>query len=242
MGTLSKGTLPTKPFLRWAGGKRWLVPSLREILCGLKFNNYHEPFLGGGAVFFGLNPSGRAYLSDLNFDLIETYLEVANNPKEVVRAMKRHSNSEQYYYKLRSEKYSNATARAARFIFLNQTSFNGIYRVNLQGEYNVPYGYREGSRVPTEAHILEISERLQGAKLLVQDFTKSAKSIKAGDLVFVESPLHRCSQQQWIREIQPENLLVRRSDSIEGLHRLGPNARRLLRDDQRFAQVPLRSL
>ena len=142
MKNSSKDLEQAGPFLRWAGGKRWLVPYLLDIVDSLEYVNYHEPFLGGGSVFFGLQPKGRAYLSDLNSDLIETYRQVAENPLEVLHALKKHRNTSSYYYRLRSKDESDFVARAARFIYLNQTSFNGINRVNLKGEYNVPFGKR----------------------------------------------------------------------------------------------------
>ena len=129
-----------RPFLRWVGGKRWLVPQLPQILGDLNFKTYHEPFLGGGSAFLGLSRGGPSFLSDLNTELIETYVQVRDDPQGVARELKQHKYIEEYYYYLRAAKPELPSARAARFIFLNHTSYNGIFRVNLRGDYNVPFG------------------------------------------------------------------------------------------------------
>lgn len=132
-----------KPLLRWAGGKTWLIKYLDEIINKRTFRNYHEPFFGGGAIFFALNPENNSYLSDLNGELISTYQAIKDYPTEIVNILKNFENSEEFYYKIRKEQFHTASEKAAQFIFLNQTSFNGLYRVNRNGEYNVPYGFRK---------------------------------------------------------------------------------------------------
>ena len=129
---LQDKNIKCKPFLRWAGGKKWLVKEINNFLPKEKFNNYHEPFIGGGAIFFNLLPDNISYLNDLNIELIETYQLIKNNVEEVISELKKFKNNEDCYYLVRSKKYRNEAKRAARFIFLNQTSFNGIYRVNLK--------------------------------------------------------------------------------------------------------------
>lgn len=131
----------SKPFLRWAGGKNWLIKHLQEIKK-IKFNNYHEPFLGGGSIFFYLKPIKHSYLSDLNGDLIETFQAVQENAKAIIEKLKTFKNTEEDYYQIRYKSFKSLTGRAAKFIYLNQTSYNGIYRVNLKGIYNVPFGFR----------------------------------------------------------------------------------------------------
>ena len=130
------------PFLRWAGGKRWLVSYIAELTAPVRVRNYHEPFAGGAAVFFGTDFGGRSYLSDLNADLIETYAAVQDSPEDVWERLRQYRNTEEDYYAARAAKPRTPTNRAARFIFLNHTSFNGLFRVNLRGEYNVPFGYK----------------------------------------------------------------------------------------------------
>ena len=175
-----------KPFLRWAGGKRWLLKHLKEILPKNGFNDYHEPFLGGGSVFFHLNPQ-NAYLSDLNKDLIDTYKAVKENVEEVILELSKFQNTAECYYKTRLEKYDIEAKKAAQFIYLNQTSFNGIYRVNLQGIYNVPYGHRQKNFCDPDLLRL-VSKALSSATLENSDFTKSIQNIKKNDLVFLDPP------------------------------------------------------
>jgi len=183
----TNATSSAQPFLRWAGGKRWLVPQLPEILGDLRFNAYHEPFLGGGSIFLGLSHDGRSFLSDLNAELIETYIQVRDNPRAVARELRQHKSDKEYYYDLRAAKPSLPVARAARFIFLNHTSYNGIFRVNLRGDYNVPFG-RHTPRVPTEDDLLAVSEQLQKSVMHTADFAECVEHVSPGDLVFLDPP------------------------------------------------------
>lgn len=176
------------PFLRWAGGKRWLVRKLSEMVGSLSYRSYFEPFLGGGSIFFGMNPSGHSYLSDLNTDLINTYTQIRRNHVAVHVALSKHRNTSDYYYKLRSKEFEDPVERAAQFIFLNHTSFNGLYRVNLAGEYNVPYGYRDSPKIPSEGHLGSVAMRLGNATLFDLDFENLLQSAGKGDLVFLDPP------------------------------------------------------
>ena len=176
-----------KPFLRWAGGKTWLAKHLSSLLPSDGYNNYHEPFLGGGAVFLALDPAGVSYLSDLNQELIETYVAIRDELPAVIGALKQHENTHDYYYYIRDRMPDNSADRAARFIFLNQTSFNGIYRVNLNGQYNVPYGHRSKDFLATE-NLTRVRQRLQGVRLVCQDFEQSMQAVGEGDLVFLDPP------------------------------------------------------
>ena len=133
----------TKPCLRWAGGKTWLIKYLPQIIGNISFENYHEPFLGGASIFLSIRPQKQAFLSDLNEELIKTYIALRDTPHDVIRVLYTYSNDRDSYYKIRNEQPQDEITRAARFIYLNQTSYNGIYRVNLNGEYNVPYGFRK---------------------------------------------------------------------------------------------------
>ncbi len=183
---MSQLEINTKPFLRWAGGKSWLIKHLSSFIPQSGYNRYHEPFLGGGSIFFHLKPN-RAFLSDLNQDLIETYSQIKNNVSSVIDELKKFENTEECYYQLRQAQFEDNAANAARFIFLNQTSFNGIYRVNLKGEYNVPYGYRNKDFID-EKNLLLASRSLKNCTLLYNDFTDSLANIKKNDLVFIDPP------------------------------------------------------
>jgi len=175
-----------KPFLRWAGGKSWLTKHLSNFIPRTGYNKYHEPFLGGGSIFFHLKP-GEAYLSDLNQELIETYLQIKDDVNSVIDELKKFENTEEYYYHMRLAKFTNPAAKAAQFIYLNQTSFNGIYRVNLKGEYNVPYGYRNKDFID-EDNLRLASKALENSRLLHNDFNNSLNHIENGDLVFIDPP------------------------------------------------------
>jgi len=180
--------VPAQPFLRWAGGKRWLVHHLPHILQGFKIDGYHEPFLGGGAVFFGTASIGQVFLSDLNCELIETYTQVRDDPEGVADALATHQNTKEHYYEVRESEPRSASERAARFIYLNHTSYNGIYRVNLKGQYNVPYGNRTWGGLPSREILVAVSETLQGVNLDQCDFEKVASRAQAGDFVFLDPP------------------------------------------------------
>lgn len=176
-----------RPFLRWAGGKNWFVKHLPKILNGINYNNYHEPFLGGGSIFFHLKPPNGSFLSDLNGELITTYNALKEDPKAVIKILSDFKNTKSFYYDLRDARYTNESKVAARFIYLNQTSFNGIYRVNLEGKYNVPYGFRTKAFYEEE-NLLAVSNALKKASLEVADFEVVLDSLKSRDLVFLDPP------------------------------------------------------
>jgi len=174
-----------KPFLRWAGGKRWLIKQLDDFLP-IQFNHYHEPFIGGGSIFFHMNPK-KAFISDFNEELIETYNAIKSNPHDVIKHLKLFKNTKEEYLKIRKQNFQSPEKRAARFIYLNQTSFNGIYRVNLKGQYNVPYGYREKYKFDIE-NILEVSSMLENTIIQHADFMECIDNVKENDLVFLDPP------------------------------------------------------
>lgn len=175
------------PFIRWAGGKNWLVKSLDQILGDLHYKNYYEPFLGGAAIFFAMDHPYHCYLSDANEDLINTYTAVRDNPYEVIRYFLNYTNTAEDYYRVRSLMPVDLAERAARFIFLNQTSYNGIYRVNRNGQYNVPYGHRANWTYDCD-RIINASYKLQKVKLKCCDFSEYKYRIKEKDLVFLDPP------------------------------------------------------
>lgn len=183
-----KNTRPnTKPFLRWAGGKNWLVKHLDTIIPNNGFKNYHEPFLGGASIFLSLQPHNNSFLSDLNKDLIDTYIAVQNDTEKIIQVLGTYNNSEDFYYYLRDKEFQDPIERAAKFVFLNQTSFNGIYRVNLKGVYNVPYGHRTKDFLEPEI-LRQVSHSLRKATLFHGDFLLTQQNIKKNDLVFLDPP------------------------------------------------------
>ena len=175
------------PILRWAGGKNWLVKHIEDLIPVNGFKNYHEPFLGGASIFLSINTPKDSFLSDLNTELIETYLNVKNNVDQIIDLLKTFKNTKDFYYNLRNSKQSDPINISARFIYLNQTSFNGIYRVNLKGEYNVPYGYRNKNFLEPEKLRL-VSQKLQNTNIFHADFDIIRENIKKRDLIFLDPP------------------------------------------------------
>jgi len=175
-----------KPFLRWAGGKRWLKKEISDLITINKYENYHEPFIGGGAILFHLKPK-KAFISDSNKELIDTYLAIKEDPITIIEKLKEFKKDKESYYKIRSEFFDNRFDKAAKFIFLNQLSFNGIYRVNANGGYNVPYGNRDHFQFDFE-NILLVSDFLKNVTIKHCDFEESLNNIKMGDLVFLDPP------------------------------------------------------
>lgn len=175
------------PFLKWAGGKRWLVAT-QESLFPATYQRYIEPFLGSGAVYFYLGPK-RAILGDLNAELIETYQAIRDDWRSVVRLLGKHhrSHSKSYYYRVRDQRYRSAVGRAAQFIYLNRTCWNGLYRVNLNGKFNVPIGTKNDVLLDTD-NFKTISEQLRLAKLIHSDFEPIINKAERDDLVFVDPP------------------------------------------------------
>ena len=180
-------SIKARPFLRWAGGKSWLIKHLDDILQINPFNQYHEPFFGGGAIFFHISPKSTSYLNDLNNELIETYECIRDDVFGVINELKMYRNTEEFYYKVRSSNYKKPQKKAARFIYLNQTSFNGIYRVNLKGEYNVPYGHRKKDFLEIEL-LQAASQILKNVVFSKDDFYDTLGNINENDLVFLDPP------------------------------------------------------
>ncbi len=174
--------------LRWAGGKRWLIPTLEKLVRDRKISVYHEPFLGGASVFLGLGEFPKARLSDTNVELIAAFRAIRDHPGEVADWVRSYPNDEGTYYEVRASAPADKIERAARFLYLNHTSFNGIYRVNLKGVYNVPFGHRPEPRLPTAEHLRDISARLKKATLRAGDFADSIETVDAGHLVFLDPP------------------------------------------------------
>lgn len=175
------------PFLKWPGGKRWFIQH-HAYLLPRTYKRYIEPFLGGGAVFFYLQPK-VAILGDMNADVINSYIGIQRDWKQIQELLKRHQSlhSEEHYYSVRSCVPKDLIEQAARMIYINRTCFNGIYRVNLKGEFNVPKGSR--TTVLQEGESFElISNLLQGAELSCIDFEQLIDRAEADDLLFADPP------------------------------------------------------
>lgn len=184
------------PFVKWAGGKRQLIPQIRERMPK-QFNNYYEPFVGGGAVIFELLPE-NAVINDINRALINAYQMICEHPQEFLQEIKRldaemWEDGKEYYYSMR-EHYNDKLMKeefdvelAALFVFINKHCFNGLYRVNGKGLFNVPYNNSRRSSVD-EQSIMEISEYLRNVTIISGDFEAACEGAGAGDFVFIDSP------------------------------------------------------
>jgi len=181
-----------KPLLRWVGGKNWLASQLNNFFDfkSIKFNNYHEPFVGGGSIMLNIAPQNDIYLSDINSDLINCYRQIQNDPLKIVEKLKgfEEKNNKIDYYEIRSQKPSNNVDKAVQFIYLNRTSFNGIYRVNLKGVFNVPYGYKTYNNPFEYDRIFDLSQILDAAIINCYDFSFALEHISSGDLIYLDPP------------------------------------------------------
>lgn len=175
------------PFLKWPGGKQWFIKHNLDIFPD-RFNNYYEPFLGGGAVFFALQPS-KAILSDINTELINLYVCMRDNPQGLRCIMEDHQrqHSEQYYYDVRECEYTTSLEKAGRFLYLNRTCFNGMYRVNRQGKFNVPIGTKNNCSYDLDM-FGKYSELLKRTDLISSDFMSIIENAKENDLIFADPP------------------------------------------------------
>lgn len=175
------------PFLKWAGGKRWLASRVIELATPIR-GRYIEPFLGGAAIFFALRPS-RAILSDVNAELVNAYSAVKADHERVFSLLRTHQfrHSTQYYYQMRDYKPRCEYRQAARFIYLNRTCWNGLYRVNRQGRFNVPIGTKTAVLMPTDDWT-KVSQLLASAEINCSDFEASISAADEGDLVFADPP------------------------------------------------------
>lgn len=186
----------TKPFLKWVGGKGRLLSQLLPFFP-TNFNRYHEPFLGGGAVFFHLSPKS-ASISDSNPELINTYQCVRDNLDLLITILQEHKSKHctEYYLQIRSSVFDNPVKRAARFIYLNKTCFNGLYRVNKSGQFNVPMGDYKKPLICDEATLRSASELLQRADISceVSNYIAVKDRAQPGDFIYFDPPYHPISK------------------------------------------------
>ncbi len=183
-------TRPT-PFVKWAGGKGQLLRQMQESFPS-DFGAYLEPFLGGGAVFFHIRPE-RAILGDINAELLNVYWIVQNDVELLMAELGKHESrkkEEEYYYEVRQWKPGelNPVARASRTIFLNKTCYNGLYRVNSSGQFNVPFGQYENPMLYNRENLLACNRTLRGRLLLADDYRKTLSYARENDFVYLDPP------------------------------------------------------
>lgn len=178
-----------RPFLKWAGGKTRLLPVLRSCLAGRSFRRYFEPFLGGGALFFDLAP-GSAVLGDANHELVLCYEVVRDQPKKLISALMGREVTEREFYRIRAldPETLSPVDRAARFIYLNKTCFNGLYRVNKKGRFNTPYGKSSKVSLVDANNLRATSRILRNAYLLAKDYQDVLVEAGRDDFVYLDPP------------------------------------------------------
>ena len=181
------------PFIKWVGGKRRVIPELEKRLPK-KFNRYFEPFIGGGAFLFHLNHKD-SFISDLNSELINLYIVVKDSVNELIADLELHENSSEYFYNIRnldrdSENYNRLSAveKASRFIYLNKSCFNGLYRVNRKGEFNVPFGKYKNPIYFEKENLLKCNKFLQNIEIQHGEFTTYRDKIQTDDFVYFDPP------------------------------------------------------
>ncbi|MCG9893478.1 MAG: DNA adenine methylase [Thermosynechococcaceae cyanobacterium MS004] len=189
MALSSSLPIPPRPFLKWAGGKSRLIVQYQPFLPQA-FDTYYEPFLGGGALFFYLRPQ-RAVLSDINPELVNVYTCVRDRVEELIEQLTHHAahHGQDYYYQMRAETPEPPVARAARLIYLNKTCFNGLYRVNAQGQFNVPMGRYSNPKICDRDLLQAASEALQSATIVQRSFHQILEAnITPQDFVYFDPP------------------------------------------------------
>ena len=214
----------TRPFLRWAGSKHQLLPLLRDYWPGGD-TKYIEPFAGSARLFFNIEPT-MAIIGDINSDLINVYDVVRSDPDGLHRFLGQWSNEADVYYQVRGmdPAYMDTVGRAARFVFLNRFCFNGLYRTNQSGQFNVPYGGQRSGTLPSLAILRQAATLLDRAMLLTCDFEETLQYAKCGDFVYMDPPFSLMSHRAFV-EYAPTAFgskeLVRLRDTIDRLDSRG---------------------
>lgn len=182
-----------KPFIKWVGGKTQLLDELKTRLPEI-YDKYYEPFIGGGALLFSIQPE-KAIINDYNKEVSNLYNIVKNKPNELISDLQKHENTESYFYAIRSldrnKKEFNKLSdveRASRFVYLNKTCYNGLYRVNRNDEFNVPFGKYKNPLICDNKNIINASRYLKNVEILNLDFEEVLKTATSGDFVYLDPP------------------------------------------------------
>ena len=221
-----------KPFVKWVGGKRQLLAQFRRLNLypPEKFNietgRYFEPFVGGGAVFFDLLPE-RAYLSDLNNELVITYNVIKSDVENLIKSLKKHKLDKEYFLKIRTQNPESLSDlnTASRFIYLNRTCFNGMYRVNSKGGFNVPFGKYTNPLICDEDNLRKASRALKNVEIKKQDYKEVLKKARKGDFVYFDPPYYPVSKTASFTSYTSESFLdkeqIELRDTFVELHKRG---------------------
>lgn len=190
------------PFLKWVGGKRQLMPEIRKMLPrGVANRPYYEPFIGGGALFFDLQPK-RAIINDYNEELINVYTVIRDNPNELIEDLRKHENTAEYFYEIRAVDrqplfaHLSKIQRASRIIYLNKTCYNGLYRVNNAGKFNSPFGKYKNPNIVNEPVIKAVSKYLNSPQIQISngDYELILRDIPINSFVYLDPPYHPISE------------------------------------------------
>jgi DNA adenine methylase len=203
-----------KPFVKWVGGKRQLLKQFQKLKLyppsnfNPLENSYFEPFVGGGAVFFDLLPE-KAFLSDLNYELVTTYNVIKNDVDKLIASLKRHRYEKEYFLNMRTKdpKKLSDIEIASRFIFLNRTCFNGLYRVNSKGLFNVPFGKYSNPQICDEENLHRISKALMNTDIKHQDYKEVLSKAKKGDFIYFDPPYYPVSKTASFTSYTAESFL-----------------------------------
>lgn len=186
--------VPCRPFVKWVGGKTQLLPEiLRRMPQKNTIKTYHEPFVGGGAVFFALQPQ-KAILSDVNPELVNAYEVVRDDVDLLIRDLKKHDHNEDYFYKIRDAdrlplfKRWSSVRRASRLIYLNKTCYNGLFRVNSKGQFNTPFGRYANPNYVDAENLVACRRALAKTEILLNTFDSVVQRAQAGDFVYFDPP------------------------------------------------------
>jgi len=220
-------TSAVKPIIKWVGGKQQLLGQFNPYFPGT-FNGYIEPFLGGGAVFFHLWNAGvlndRIVLLDNNEELINLYMVVRDHPHELIRILSAHQarHSREYYYQVRStDKQAvrlDPIERAARTLYLNRTCYNGLYRVNSKGQFNVPIGRYKQPRIVFKENLLAVSSAIQNVTLEVKDFRDILHTAQPGDFIYFDPPYHPLSKSSNFTQYTADNFSMKDQQELAELY------------------------
>lgn len=193
---LKNELIQPRPFVKWAGGKRQLIDILLKN-SPEGYNTFFEPFIGGGALLFAMKPS-RAVISDINSELINAYRVIKNNVEDLIRSLKKYKNEEQYFYGERAlnPQELSEIRRASRFIYLNKTCYNGLYRENSKGRFNAPFGRYKNPRIADEENLLAVSHYLNYSDVQIYnlDYKQTVLKAKKGDFVYFDPPYYPWSE------------------------------------------------
>lgn len=223
-----------KPFVKWVGGKRQLAQQFRDMnlypphIFDPKKATYFEPFVGGGAMFFDLLPQ-KAVLSDMNLELVKTYNTIKTDVEGLIKKLKEHKrkDNKEYFLKVRAqslEKLSNVSI-AARFIYLNRTGFNGMYRVNRSGGFNIPYANNKNPLICDEVNLRKAHDAMKKTEILHRDYKKAIEKAKKGDFIYFDPPYYPVNKTSSFTSYTKEAFLEKEQEELRDvfvkLHKRG---------------------